>query len=363
MKIKSLKFAVLAVAISCCANAFSADYFDALFSTVKVTGKVWILRPGDKEPIPAKDEFRYPYGSKVIVEAFDKTLPEEVVQKNEVMLVFGSDYQIKLGMGTNVSTKKTVTETGDAKVNVFIEKGVVSTFITVPPPSSKMGDKVEDAKLDARLNAFVIDTPLASTSALVERNEIRVTTDADGLVKSKYKIESGFVNLDGNQFSVLKTRRQTEFNIVGDQEFTRLDIENGNATVRINRGDVSPYQNVFKQNSSIKFWKVYTKIQKKMAVAVMLTMPNGKIERFEYIENPSDILNSLEGKGKVIESTEDVDVAGEENTEDSWDEDFSEDATSEENAEETTEEAESSSDDFFSDSGDDDFFSSDDWDF
>lgn len=368
MKIKSFKFAILAIAFSCCTNVFSADYFDALFRTVKVTGKVWVVRPGETEPIPAKEDVRYPYGSKIIVDGIDKTLPKEIVQKNEVMVVFGDDYQIKMGMDTKIATSKTMSDAGYAKVNVLIEKGTVSTFITVP--KTKTGDETEDAKLDARLNAFVLETPLASASSLVERNEIRVTTDAAGLTKTRYKIESGTINLVGQQFSILKTRRKTEFDISGDAEFTRIDISSGYATVRINRGEDTPYQSTFKQGSLIKLWRIYTQIQKKLAIACMITLPDGKAERFEYIENPSEILKSLEGKGSVVASAgEDLTTSDDVAEDDDWDDDVSLDSTEEtlddttfESSEAESSETESSSDDFFSDSGDD-FFSSDDWDF
>jgi hypothetical protein len=367
MKIKGLRLAVLAVAICGCANAFCADYFDALFTTVKVTGKVWIIRPGETEPILAKENFRYPYGSKVVVDGIDKTLPKNVIQKNEVMVVFGSDYQIKLGMDTKISTKKIVSESGDAKVNVAIENGVVSTFITVP--TTKTGDETEDAKLDARLNAFVIETPIASVSSLVDRNEIRVATDAAGVVKSKYKIESGNLNLEGQQFKVLKTRRKTEFDISGDSEFTRIDVLSGYATIRITRGEDTPYQSTFKQGALIKLWRIYTQLQKKLAVACMITLPDGKAERFEYIENPSEILKSLEGKSSAANVSADGEetVNADENTDDNWGDEESVDMTQDTTSSDTTEsnagESDATeSDDFFSDSGDD-FFSGDDWDF
>lgn len=357
MKIKGLKLAVLAIAACCCANAFSADYFDALFSTVKVTGKVWILRPGETEPVQAKENYRYPYGSKVVVDGVDKSLPKEVVQDNSVMVVFGNDYQVKLGMDTKISTTKSQAEDGNAKVNVLIEKGAVSTFITVP--TTKTGDAKEDAKIDARLNAFVIETPLAAASSLVNRNEIRVGTDSAGLVKSRYKIESGNINLVGQQFSISKTRRKTEFNISGDAEFTRIDVISGYATIRLARGEDTPYQSTFKQGTLIKLWRIFTQIQKKMAVACMITLPDGKAERFEYIDNPSDILKSLEGKGATTIGSDEVIESKEEKVEDDgdWEDDGSVDLTDNSSDDTSSESTSTSSDSFDDDLGGDSSFS------
>ena len=361
MKIKGLKLVALAIATCCCANAFSADYFDPLFRTAKVTGNVWILRPGETTPILAKEDFRYPYGSKVIVDGINPKLPKEVVQKNEVMVVFANDYQIKLGMDTTITTEKKTVDSGDAKVVVGLEKGVVSTFITLP--SSKTGDQVEDAKIDAKLNAFAIKTQLAEANHLVDRNEIRTVVNADGIVKSMYKIESGLINLEGPQYKIVKTRRKTIFDITGDQEFTSISVKSGEVTANINRGEDTPYLGAFKQGSVIKLWRMYTKIQKKLAVAVMLTMPDGKVERFEYIENPSASLKALLGKGDVVAAAEDG--LAEENTDevisDTSDEGFGDsvDSSTEDTTTETTEDTGS----FFSDSDDSGDFFGEDWDF
>lgn len=356
MKITGLKLVVWAITMCCCANVFSADYFDPLFRAAKVKGNVYVLRPGDTEPILIKEDFRYPYGSKIIVNGIDPKLSKKIEQKNEVMLIFANDYQIRLGMDTVVTTEKSVVD-GNAKVAVGIEKGVVSTFITLP--KSKTGDEVEDAKIDAKLNAFVVKTPITELNRLVDRNEIRVGTDAAGLVKSRYKIESGSVNLEGQQFKIIRTRNKTVFEISGDAEFTRIGVQSGEITASINRGEDTPYQGSFKQNSQIKLWRLYTQIEKKLAVAVMITSPDGKVERFEYIENPSTILKSLQGKGEEL-----VAVADETATDS---EDFVEETTestdetiTEETSDTSFDTEESTEDDTF---GGDDFFSDDSWDF
>lgn len=367
MNTKGIKFAFFAIVACYCANVFSADYFDPLFRTAKVTGKVWILRPGETEPVRAKEDFRYPYGSKVIVDGIDPTLPKEIVQKNEVMLVFAKDYQIKLAMDTQVTTAKTAaTETEDAKVTVGIEKGVVSSFITLS--TTKTGDEKEDAKIEAKLNAFVLKTPLAEATRLVERNEIRVGTDANGMVKTKYKIESGSIILTAPQFNIIKTRRKTVFEISGDQEFSHITVLGGEITANIERGEDTPYQGSFKQGSIAKIWRMYTQIQKKLAVAVMMTSPDGKVERYEYIENPSEILKSLQGKTDTIGGASDGSESFDETeSTDESDGDFSE-TSSEDNfgEDESTTEDDSTSEsteDFFDDGGSDDFFGGDDWDF
>lgn len=361
MKIKGLRLAVLAVAICCGVNASAADYFDPLFRTVKVKGDVWILRPGDTEPILAKEDFRYPYGSKVIVDAIDPKKAKKENQKNELMIVFADKYQIKVGQDSIITTEKAITN-GNAKVTVGIEKGLVSTYITLP--DSKTGDATEDAKLDEKRNAFVIKTPIAEATGMVERNEIRVAKDSNGVVKSKYKIESGLINLAGSQFNILRTRRKTQFEISGDAEYTRIGVVSGEVTASINRGEDTPYQGSFKQKSVIKLLRMYTNIEKKLVVAVMIIMPNGKVERYEYIENPSDILKSLLGKSDVVDGGEisgdmTEDVGGEEVIEDTTSADLGGDIVSEETTSDSTEEE--STEDFFSD--DDDLFSGDDWDF
>ena len=361
MKIKCLKLATLAIVACCCANAFSADYFDPLFRTAKVTGNVWVLRPGETTPVLAKEDYRYPYGSKIIVDGINPKLSKEIVQKNEVMVIFANDYQIKLGMDTTITTEKKTVDSGDAKVVVGLEKGVVSTFITLP--SSKTGDPVEDAKIDAKLGAFAIKTQLAEANNLVDRNEIRTVVNADGIAKTMYKIESGLINLEGAQYKIIKTRRKSVFDITGDQEFTSINVKTGVVTASLNRGEDTPYVGSFKQGTVIKLWRMYTKIQKKLAVAVMLTMPDGKVERFEYIESPSASLKSLLGKGDAIAVAEGG--LTEENTDevisDTSDEGFGDsvDSSTEDTTTETTEDTGS----FFSDSDDSGDFFGEDWDF
>jgi hypothetical protein len=101
----------------------------------------------------------------------------------------------------------------------------------------------------------------------------------------------------------------------------------------------------------------------------MITLPDGKAERFEYIENPSEILKSLEGKSSAANVSADGEetVNADENTDDNWGDEESVDMTQDTTSSDTTEsnagESDATeSDDFFSDSGDD-FFSGDDWDF
>lgn len=362
MKIKIFKLVAFAIAVCCCANAFSADYFDPLFRATKVKGNVYVLRPGETEPILVKEDFRYPYGSKVIVNGLDPKMSKKIEQKNEVMLIFANDYQIRLGMDTVVTTEKAMVD-GNAKVTVGIEKGTVSTFITLS--TSKTGDEVEDAKIDAKLNAFAIKTSIAEATRLVDRNEIRVATDAAGLLKSKYKIESGSINLEGPQFKVINTRRKTVFDLTGDAEFTRIAVQTGEITASINRGEDTPYQGSFKQKSQIKLWRMYTQLQKKLAVAVMLTMPDGKAERFEYIENPSSSLKSLLGKGDAQEFVDETtDIADDTSTEEMTDDATIADDTfgdSDLTTEESTDTVEETGD-FFGEGDDGDFFG-DDWDF
>lgn len=367
MKINGLKLAALALTVCCYVNAFSADYFDPLFRMAKIKGNVWVLRPGETEPILAKEDFRYPFGSKIIVEGVNPKLPKDVVQKNETMVVFANDYQIKLSMGTIITTEKINPENGDAKVVVGIEKGLVSTYIT--RSDVKTGDAAEDAKIVSKINSLVFKTALAEATGLVDRNEIRVTTDADGVVKSKYKIESGSISLSGPQFKVIKTRRKTVFDIVGDAEFSRISVVSGEITANIDRGEDTPYQGSFKQDSQIKLWRMYTKVQKKLAVSVLITMPNGKVERYEYIENPSSALKALLGKDVEIDSN-DAETSTEETTEESLGDEFAAgetslgddlggDTSSEEVSTDLTEEE--TTDDFFD--GEDDFFSDESWDF
>lgn len=356
MKIKGLILAVVTIAVCFCTNAFAVDYFDPLFRVAKVTGKVWVLRPGETKPILAQDDFRYPYGSKIIVDGVDPTLPKDVEQKNEVMVVFADDYQIRLGMDTVITTEKNLDDAGNAKVYVGVEKGFVSTFLTIP--SSKTGDEVEDAKIAAMLNAFVIKTTLAEVTGLVDRNEIRVATDANGQVKSRYKIESGLVTLEGQQFKILKTRRKSVFEIFGDPEFTRITVSSGEVTARVNRGDDTPYQSTFRHGSTIKIWRSYTQIQKKLVVVVLMTMPNGTVEHYQYIENPSDVLRSLLGTGEAVTggSEESFDEGIEDEEMDSeflGDEEFTDESYDDMGEEDY------SSDDLSDDFSDDDFFSDD----
>lgn len=362
MKINGLRLVVLALVVCFGATAFSADYFDPLFCTAKVKGNVYVLRPGETKPVLAKEKYRYPYGSKVIVEGINPKLSKDVVQKNEVMLIFANDYQIRLGMDTVVTTEKTTVD-GNAKVTVGIEKGTVSTFITLS--TSQIGDEVEDKKIKAKLNAFSIKTAIAEVSQLVERNEIRVSTDSKGLVKSKYKIESGSINLDGQQFKIVSTRRKTAFDIIGDAEYTRIMVNTGDITASLSRGEDTPYKSKFKQGTQVKLWRIYTQLQKKLAVAVMIIFPDGKSERFEYLENPSKILNSLQGRGEELGSTDDVesDESFDDESLDNTSEDGFEDQTPITDDSSATDESSSSeeslNDDFF---GDDFSFDSDEFD-
>ncbi|MGI5870258.1 MAG: hypothetical protein ACOX9C_12550 [Kiritimatiellia bacterium] len=251
-----------------------------------------MMKPGDAEPVPAREGQAYPYGTRVLVGKAQKS--DEVPP--EAHLILSNDHQFKLGGGGDLVVKHG--EGGNVeKKTLELASGKLRTFITI---SKVLTGGKTDADVQAGIEALTVTTPLGVVcSKLTERNEISVAND--GRHHTMIFASGGsHMELSGPQYKVHSIRRNSAVEVFGDQDFTRLSSRGGEFMADIERG-VNDIEAVsFKHRSIVKIWRAYAEIGGKMAVSVMVVAPDGSITSYAFLEGQVAVVDSAIASKKPV---------------------------------------------------------------
>lgn len=303
------------VAVALCLGAFAASsaVFEPLFVAGKVVGQVRVVRPDGSSDV-LKEAHAYPYGTRIEVPESLSSSERRTATKAGVeapnpqaMLVLSPDYRFRLGPGTRVVVSDLPSEGDDAPARkvLVLEEGVVFALVTAPSSGSDSSAKGKDAGSQPVSDLVVVRTPLCDAFALAEQNQIRVSReDGDSGFLCRFVSPAGKMQLSGRQFTVPRIKRNTEIEVSGSEDYTRISAPRGDFTVVFEKGADAVETVPFKTRTIGKIIRQYAAVGHRMAVSVMVSFPPAKpdAERvllsYSYLEGQTGV--GVEGRSQAL---------------------------------------------------------------
>ena len=308
---------IAAFAVSVAASGVSAAAFEPLFVAGKVVGSVRIVRPDGSSDV-MRESHAYPYGSRIEVPESLTGAERRAAEKAGVeaaapqaMVILSSDYRFRLGPGAVVAVLDDVAEgEGGEKTGrkiVRLDRGTVSALVTAPVPAAdKSAKSGESAPAD---DSVIVRTPLCDAFAMSEQNQIRVSQSTTGSGwNCRFAAPTGRMQLSGRQFKVPRIKRNTEVEISGTEDYTRIAAPRGEFTVEFEKGADATEPVQFKSRMVGKIARQYAAIGHRMAVSVMVSYPpakageEGALMSYSYLEGQTGV--GVDGRPAVASAAE-----------------------------------------------------------
>jgi hypothetical protein len=289
----SLRFRFMAAAsaaFASCAVVAWASFFEPLFTVTDVVGDAVIYKPGSSTPETVVENHAYPYGSRIILsehETKTKTRKDVLVRSPEVSFSLSRDHMFKIAPGTEVTVSHGDDGDMDKKV-LNVIKGKLASFVTIS--TVKTGGEI-DTLTETLQEALVVRTPLADCRRLIQRTEVGVQREGDNY-KCVISSSDGTMEVIMPQFRVEETRRKSSMEIFGNKDFTRVTRLAGDFEGKVARGSDPDQVVEFKTRSVLKIWRSYARLGGKMAVAVMLSHPDGTLTSYAFLDGEPAVVDS-----------------------------------------------------------------------
>jgi len=287
-----LKFACAAAAAVFITGVAGAALFEPLFKFTEVSGDVRVFRPGAAESVPAANLHAYPYGSRVVVPKWDGNAKKP---KPYAIINLSNLHKIGIGGGSELVIMDAAVKPSDNKV-VEIRNG--SAQFTVSVSTVKTGITEKDQEIEDGINALVVRLPNdIAVTRLTGKAAVSVARNGEN-TDMRFFSESEMMTVSGPQFVISPFRKNSEMEIQGHKDFTRITGVAGDFTCEVERGVDDTETVRFRKNTVVKIWRSYAKIGGKMAVAVMVVMPNGTLKSYAFLEGQK----VAEGTGELTTS-------------------------------------------------------------
>jgi len=285
---KALKIIFAAAAAVVFTGVAGAALFEPLFRFTEVSGDVRVFRPGAAESVPAVNLHAYPYGSRVVVPKWDgkPKSPRPIARINMSDL-----HKLAITGGSDLTIMDAAAKPLDNKI-VEIRSG--NAQFTVNVSTVKTGDVEKDREIEDGINALVVRLPNDITvTRITDKCAISVAREGENS-NMRLLSESETMTVAGPQFNISPFKRNSEIEIQGHRDFTRITGVSGDFTCVVERGVDDEEQVKFRKNTIVKIWRSYAKIGGKMAVAVMIVMPNGKLSSYAFLEGQQVVVGTAE---------------------------------------------------------------------
>jgi len=247
------------------ATTLPAQSFDPLFRVSNIKGACQVKRPEATAFEPAENGKAYPFGTAV-----------RTTRDSQALILLSADDTVQMQALSDVTVLAPAGT--DAGRVVRLDGGKLQTFIREGLPEK----------------AVVIETPVAVCDTIVNRSDIVLGREKDGL-HLDVATSSGGVRIGGPQFSVPHLKAGTSVRIISteDRSLTRITNTSGDYKIELDNGTETPVALGTTTHSTVRIWREHAAVGGKLVVSVFAAGPDGKGRaNFAYVVGEPSIASS-----------------------------------------------------------------------